>query len=190
MLHDYLEDELGKETADIITKLVLVAAILILTWVARRIITIIVSRVVPHFTRRTQLKWDDDIVQALQPPARFLVGVIGLWIAILVLELPQNLEVTLGHVENALIAFGIFWGIYRLIDPVIDIFWALGKRAMSGTLIPSVLDQKLSAAVKQITRAIVILLGFTAILETWGYDVAGVVAGFGLGGLAVALAAQ
>ncbi|MBN1564596.1 MAG: mechanosensitive ion channel family protein [Anaerolineae bacterium] len=190
MLHEFLEDQLGQDAANIIAKLLIVVVILLLTWIARGLITLLVSRVVPHITKRTHLKWDDEIVKALQPPVRFLVGVAGLWLAMLALDLPGRIENAFGQVGNALFAFGIFWGIYRLVEPLVEMVWTLSKRAMAGTPVPTVLDEQLSAAATQIGRAVIIILGFAAILEAWGYDVAGVVAGLGIGGLAVALAAQ
>jgi MscS family membrane protein len=52
------------------------------------------------------------------------------------------------------------------------------------------LDEKLTQIAQQIVKAIVIILGIAAVIQAWGYNVSGLVAGLGIGGLAVALAAQ
>jgi len=61
---------------------------------------------------------------------------------------------------------------------------------MRTTGLPSLLDEKLGAVLKQLAHALIVILGLGAIIKVWGYDVAGIVAGLGIGGLAVALAAQ
>jgi MscS family membrane protein len=44
--------------------------------------------------------------------------------------------------------------------------------------------------VAQVAKAIIVVLTITTVMEEWGYNVGGLVAGLGIGGLAVALAAQ
>jgi MscS family membrane protein len=56
--------------------------------------------------------------------------------------------------------------------------------------VTSLLDEKLAQVTRQIGRALLIIFGAAAILEQWQFNVAGLVAGLGIGGLAVALAAQ
>jgi len=190
MFDSFLREHLGNTATDLITHLLIVIVILALTGLARKIITAVVPRVVHRLTRRTETDWDDRIVAALQPPARLLVTLIGLWSALIVLELPQSIQDSLSLLMNSLVAFSIFWAIYRLVEPAVDIFWVLTRRTMRETGLPSLLDEQLSLVIKQIGRALVIILGFATIVDAWGYNIAGLVAGLGIGGLAVALAAQ
>lgn len=186
----YLEDTLGKDGADLVVRLLVIVLVLLLTWLARTIITAIVPRVVRRLSSWTKTTWDEAIVKAVQPPARFLVGLVGLWVALIVLQLPDDVMQVFGGIIQSLVAFGIFWAIYRLVGPVLSISWALTRHTMNGTPISSTLDEKLLRVVQQITQAVVIILGAAAVINSWGYDVAGLVAGLGIGGLAVALAAQ
>ena len=186
----FLEDNLGQDGADLVVRLLVIALVLLLTWLARAVITAIVPRVVRRLSSWTRTTWDEAIVKALQPPARFLVGLVGLWVALIVLQLPDDVMQVFGGIIQSLVAFGIFWGIYRLVGPVLDISWALTRHTMNGTPISSTLDEKLVRVIRQITQAVVIILGAAAVINSWGYDVAGLVAGLGIGGLAVALAAQ
>ncbi len=188
--YNFVEDNLGTAAADWLSRLILAAAILFLTWVARRIVVDLVSRIIPRLTKRTQSAWDDQIIVALQPPVRLFVGVVGLWMAIVALDISNRLEDGLAGLWRALVAISIFWALFRLVEPVVDLVWTLSRRTMNETQITALLDQKLSRVSIQIIRAIVVILGFAAVLEGWGYNVAGVVAGLGLTGLAVALAAQ
>jgi MscS family membrane protein len=190
MLHDFLDNYLSNDAADLVTRLFFVLAILLLTWLIRQIVGAIIPGVIRRLTRRTSTAVDNRIIDAIQPPIQFLVSVSGLWIAMLALGLPDAIQHALSIVLSTLAAYGIFWAIYRLVEPAVQIFMAISRRTMRDTSIPTVLDEKLTQIAQQIIKAIVIILGFAAVIQAWGYNVTGLVAGLGIGGLAVALAAQ
>ena len=52
------------------------------------------------------------------------------------------------------------------------------------------LDKLFLSLLSKTIRAVVIAISFTILVQEWGYDISGFVAGLGLGGLAFALAAQ
>jgi MscS family membrane protein len=190
MLHDFLDNYLSNDAADLATRLLFVLAILLLTWLVRQIVSAVIPGVIRRVTRHTKTAMDNRITDAIQPPSKFLVSIAGLWIAMLALGLPDGLQHALGIVLSTLAAYGIFWAIYRLVDPAVQVFVAISRRTMRDTSIPTVLDEKLTQIAQQIIKAIVIILGIGAVIRAWGYDVTGLVAGLGIGGLAVALAAQ
>ncbi len=190
MLAEFIRDHLGDEAADLIARLALIAVILLLTWLLRELFTAVVPRGVRRVTRRWNLGWDERLIAALQPPVRFTVTVIGLWTALLALELPADLYTPLARLMNSLLIAGIFWGIYRLIAPVMEMLLALNRRRRRRAVTPSLLERRLGPVIQQIGGVLVALIGLGAIMDAWGYNVAGLVAGLGIGGLAVALAAQ
>jgi MscS family membrane protein len=190
MLNDFLDDYLSEDAADLVNRLLFVVAILLLTWLLRQIISAIIPRLVRRITQRTETPVDNQIIQALQPPTSFLVTVGGLWVAVIALELPNAIEHAISVVLTSLAAYGIFWGIYRLSGPAIRIFMTVSRRTMRETPIPTLLDAKLAQVAQQIVKAVVVILGLAAVAEVWGYNVTGLVAGLGLSGLAIALAAQ
>ncbi|MBN2305599.1 MAG: mechanosensitive ion channel family protein, partial [Anaerolineae bacterium] len=190
MLTDFLEDTLGHDAADLITRLLLVAVILILTWVIRQIITAIIPSLIGKLTKRTETRLDDQLIEAVRPPLRLLILVGGGWVAILALEPDADLQNTLRHVFDALTAYGLFWAMFRLVQPVVRLIVHLSRRTMAQTAIPTLLEEKLATVLGQVARAVIVLLGFSSILESWGYNVAGLVAGLGLAGAAVALAVK
>jgi MscS family membrane protein len=190
MLNDFLDDHLSKDAANLVTRLLFVVAILLLTWLLRQIISAIVPRLIRRITRRTETALDNQIIKALQPPISFLVSVGGLWVAVIALELPNVIEHAISVVLTSLAVYGVFWAIYRLSGPAVRVFMNVSRRTMRETPIPTLLDNKLTQVAQQIVRAVVVILGFAAVVEVWGYNVTGLVAGLGLGGLAFALAAQ
>ncbi|MGQ9850587.1 MAG: mechanosensitive ion channel family protein [Aggregatilineaceae bacterium] len=190
MLAEFIRDKLGEGAADLIARLALIAVILLLTWLVRQVITAVIPRAVRRVMRRWNLGWDERLIVALQPPVRFVVTIIGLWAVLLALELPTDLRTPLVRVMNSLLIAGLFWGVYRLVSPAVAMFLALNRRRARPTAAPTLLDTRLAPVIEQIGGVLVWLIGLGAIVDAWGYDVAGLIAGLGIGGLAVALAAQ
>lgn len=189
MFYDRLEDIFGSSGADLAARILAALAIVIITWIVRQLISSLVPRVVRRLTTWTKSRWDDRIAQALIPPVRFLVLIAGLGMALLALDLPAQFNDPAQAVLNALVAYGIVWAIFRLIDPLVEIAWAISNHAMHVADTDN-LEARLTRILAQILKGVVVILGVAMVLESWGYDVAGLIAGLGITGLAVALAAQ
>jgi MscS family membrane protein len=193
MLVDRLDSTLGTQATQILAELLVVVIILLLTWLVGRIVAALVPPLVNRLTRASRIKARDQIVRlidAIQPPLQFGVNVLGVWLALLVLGFPGGVRSLVGRIMMTLLIYAIFWTAYRCVDVVVDVFWRVGKRTMGGVPVTSLLDEKLAQVTRQIAKALLIIFGLAAILEQWQFNVAGLVAGLGIGGLAVALAAQ
>jgi len=75
----------------------------------------------------------------------------------------------------------VFWLVYRAVDPV--------SQLIAQTSTGTVGNESRELAVK-VAQVGVVVLGFLSILQTWGINVSAFLAGLGLLGMAVALAAQ
>ena len=151
----------------------------------RRLFTRIVLVALSGITRRTQSRFDDELVTALEQPLRFVFVIIGLYAASQVMELPDQADVVLTRLIRSLIAFTIFWALYRCVTPLsflIDkAFGAFGHSTLGGSL---------QQFVAKLTRFVIACVGVVAILEEWQFNVGAVLGGLGLVGMAVALGAQ
>jgi MscS family membrane protein len=193
MLVDRLDNTLGTQATQILAELLVVVVILLLTWLVGRIVAGLVPPLVNRLTRPSRLKARDQIIRlidAIQAPLQFGVNVVGVWIALLVLGLPGNARSVIGHIMMSLLTYAIFWTGYRCVDVMVDVFWHVSRRTMRGVPVTSLLNEKLAQVTRQIAKALLIIFALAAILGEWHFDVAGLVAGLGIGGLAVALAAQ
>ena len=190
MFEDVFDDIFTDEVNMIVARLLMVLVILVGTWLARKLVMAIVARLLEMAASRNQMEWDDRLILIIAPPLRFVVNVAGLRLAVLVLELPDRLNVVIEHVMESLVVIAIFWAVYRGVDFIIELLWGLGQRTMVDTPVRELLDEKLVGIAAQLLRALVIIFAIATVMETWGYDVNGVVAGLGIGGLAFALAAQ
>jgi MscS family membrane protein len=179
---------LSPEIQDVLVRVLLILAIIIATIWTRRI--------APYFARRViKIAWrglaslravgvdlDEPFTNALIPPIRLLITTIGLQGVLLVLELSSALRDFGEQIVSSLTIFIVFWIVYRLVDVVAPYLEAANR-------LPS-LDHTIMRFATQLTKFVIIIFGFVVVMGEWGYDLAGLVAGLGIGGLAVALAAQ
>ena len=151
----------------------------------RQVFTRIVLAAMSGITRRTKTGFDDDLIEALEQPLRFVFVIVGIYTATRVVSLPEQADLVLTRLIRSLIAFTIFWTLYRcvtplsfLIDKASDIF----GRTTLGT--------SLKEFVAKLARFVIACVGVVAILEEWQFNVGAVLGGLGLVGMAVALGAQ
>jgi MscS family membrane protein len=171
----------GVETDGIL----LAVAIFILFVMLRGLFTAIVISSLRRLTRKTGTLVDDQIVDALKGPLRFLFFVAGLFFAARVAPLPPEMDVIVTRVIRSMIAFTIFWSIYRMATPL-SFLLDTAFNAMRG----QDLGEALKRFAVRVFRVIIVVVGAAAILQEWDFDIAAVLGGLGLVGMAVAFGAQ
>lgn len=153
--------------------------------VLRRLFTRIVLAALRGISRRTKSKFDDQLIAALEQPMRFVFIVIGLYAATRFVSLPPTVDAVMMQLIRSMIAFTIFWTLYRSVEPLsflIDkAFGALGKTSLGDSL---------KQFIVKLARFIIGCVGVVAILEEWRFNVGAVLGGLGLMGMAVAFGAQ
>jgi MscS family membrane protein len=158
--------------------------LVLVAWGLARLVGAIVRRVLRPITERTSTPLDDRILEAVFPPGRLLLG-IGLFAAgSAVLALPLSAWLLLGRIEVVLAVVAATWMSLRLVDVAVR---SIGERLdeMGKSAAVSVLPLGGRAA-----KAFLIVVAMLAMLQNLGFNVTGLIAGLGVGGLAVALAAQ
>lgn len=154
--------------------------ILLLFLLARNLLTRFIVNRIKAWVARTKNTLDDTIVDAIEAPIRFLPIVMGIFFASAYLELDQQSADIAARINRSLVAFVIFWMLYRAAGPVSELL-----ENARGVLTTSMI-QWLSKTI----RIAFALIGGAAILEIWGIQVGPLIAGLGLFGVAVALGAQ
>ncbi len=129
---------------------------------------------------RTDTKIDDKIVDALIPPIKFIPVVMGLFFAGQYAGLDESIAEPFSRIMRSLIAFTIFWGIFRTLEPLSHLLSKLEKM-----LTPMMVQWMF-----KVLKVLVVFIGGAVILELWGIAVGPLLAGLGLFGAAVALGAQ
>ena len=169
-------DVLGLRVGTVVAAVLVFAACLLL----RGVFTRVVVRRLARWTERTESRLDDEAVAALEPPLRFLPLVIGLFLAKAILPFAGLAERIADDLLRSLAVFVLFWALYRLAEPL---------RGLAARV-----EEKIGAEVVDWTirglKIAFVAIGAITVLEIWGIEVAPILAGLGLIGVAVALGAQ
>ncbi|UCE86073.1 MAG: mechanosensitive ion channel family protein [Deltaproteobacteria bacterium] len=133
---------------------------------------------------RTRSDLDDVLLRGMIGPLRLVFGVSFFFLLTLPLTLSVGAQKTLAGVEQALVVVAVAWFVVRMIDVFGEraerVLLEQGRRTARG-LIP---------IGRRLVKIVVWLLAVLAVLQNVGFEVTGLIAGLGIGGLAVALAAQ
>ena len=166
-------------------ELFLAAGIFLLFLLARKIFFHTAMKSVQRMARKTQTDLDDQILETLEKPLEFAFVVVGLYIAGQYVILSETLSVIFAQVVRSLIAFTLFWAIFRAIDPLSALF----DRAI-GLFGSASMHETVKGFFVKVAKALIVCLGVAAIFQEWGFNVAAVLGSLGLVGMAVALGAQ
>ena len=160
----------------------ILAALLIvyISMLIRHLFSRIVLGRLRALTKRTKTDIDDEVIDVIEKPVSFLPIVIGIFFATEVLDLKDNLANGADNLNRSLITFNIFWAFYNVIGPLSLTFGKL-KDIFSSSMINWLIKAM---------HGLFLFLGVASILEIWGIQVAPLIAGLGLFGVAVALGAQ
>lgn len=156
--------------------------------ILRKIFTKYILKVLVKITEKTKTNIDTKILEAFQGPIRSLFVVAGVYFAILFIGggFSYNLlkSVFLKHLLNSSVAILIIWGCYNLTTEHSLLYEELSNRFNIK------LDKIVFPFLSKILRVTIIVLGVSIVLDEWGYNVSGFVAGLGIGGVAFAFAAK
>ena len=131
---------------------------------------------------KTQSQWDDTFFAALQGPARTLVWVIGLTLALERASVGLDIEAIFAPLRSALVIATLTWALIRFVDRV--------QRRMTHDPKTDDLDLTTVEAIGRLIRITVLITSGLIMLQTLGFSVSGILAFGGLGGIAVGFAAK
>ncbi len=143
------------------------------------------TRIMRMLTAKTQTKLDDIIIDKIEEPIVAALVILGVWYGISVLNLDAEMRKQLQGLVYLLVILDIAWLIVRTVDALIEEY-----------IVPAVQksENHLDDAILPIARrGFGVIVWFVAIvvgLNNAGYDVATILAGLGIGGLAFAIGAR
>jgi MscS family membrane protein len=144
----------------------------LLGWLTRKVLA--------HVAARTSVRWDDELVSRLAGPILLLWALLLADLLRPLVALEGGADELFGRLLRAGFFLAFFWGGYRSID--------VALRAQAGPASPG-LGGRLGFF-RKVAKVVVVALGLVAVLTELGFQVTGLLAGLGIGGIAVALAAQ
>lgn len=148
--------------------------------------------VIKKITAKTKTQLDDLLIDKVEKPVIFIVIIAAYYWAITYLNFPTGTEGEIKGLERALfklatfaIVLDITWLISRSLDAVIEEYIVpLTEKSESD------FDDQVLPILRKGIRAVIWIMGIIIGLDNLGIDITAMIAGLGIGGLALALAAQ
>lgn len=154
-------------------------------WLASKLLYWISSNLLKGFTARTSNKLDDILLETLQQPLILLFTLVGFLVAYHQLEFPEAFDDIMERAYHAAVTLSITWLLARVVDAMIREY-LLPYASRTDTK----LDDHLIPMARRGIRAAIWALGTIIALNNAGYNVGALLAGVGIGGLALAMAAK
>lgn len=159
--------------------------ILLGSFILAKLIYWVFGNIIKKFTKKTKTKIDDILIDMLEEPVVLGMTIFGLWYGFRQLAFPDTVNVWVNNVYNIMIAFTVTWLIARLVDAIIrEYLVPLAEKS------ESTMDDQMIPVIRKGLRAVIWILGILVALNNAGYNVGALLAGLGIGGLALAMAAK
>lgn len=155
--------------------------------VAIILVAIAIRELLKSILRRTgekKLGFAGALARDLVKPAAFLIVVLGVYAAVRIHPLSPGTEEWVRKVFLFLMTVNVLWLLMRAVDAVAEQMSSVAD----GT--DSRMDDQLIPILRKLAKFILVAIGIVFYMQSNGYPVSGILAGMGIGGLAMALAAQ
>lgn len=140
--------------------------------------------VLRRLTAKTETEFDDRLIEAARGPVVLLWSVAASRILLQWIALPAPAQAFVVELQGALATAAVFWLVLRTIGVAQDTLpvseWGSRHPALR-SLIP---------LGGRIARLVIFLIAVLTVISQFGYPVATILAGLGIGGIAIALGAQ
>ena len=143
------------------------------------------TTIVRRLTAKTQTNLDDIVLDMIEEPIVFAATIFGVWQGFERLTFSDEINTRIDSVIQGLIILCVTWLVARLVDSLIrEYLMPLAEKSEND------LDDQLLPILRRTTGTAIWALGLVVALNNAGYDVMAVIAGLGIGGLALAMAAK
>ena len=159
---------------------------ILLGLVAKKVSDFVMERKVVPLLKRTPFHFDHLLAEAASKPIGCLLLLGGLGLAVASLRLPTEPNVR-DFAYGALKVFfaaDVVWFLFRVVDVAVEYLGRLAKRTQSK------LDDQLVPLIRKALKVTIGVVCGVWVVQLLGYSVSSLLAGLGIGGLAVALALQ
>ncbi len=154
-------------------------------WLVSKLLFWISANFLRRAVQRTDSKLDDILLDTLGQPLILLFTLVGFLVAYQQLEFPERIDRWMNLAYHAAMTLSVTWLFVRTIDALIrEYLVPYAERS------DSKLDDHLVPLVRKALGVMIWTLGIIVALNNAGYNVGALLAGIGIGGLALAMAAK
>jgi len=150
-----------------------------------KLVRIITTKYLRALAGKTKTKFDDILLDALDMPLIILIFAGFFWYGLNYLVLPQKIGILANEAINVVVTLSGVWFLVKFVDDfIIEFIAPLAEKSETK------LDDHVIPPLRKLVRILIIVIGFLVMLDNIGYDITTLLAGLGIGGLAVALASK
>ncbi len=181
-MNDFLSYRIyNNEVQEILISLAFILGAIVLG----RLVRWFAEKILPKLTAKTETQLDDVLVEVLKAPMLFALTLIGFWIGIKRLSMPVNVMAMIADIYKFLLVISATWFISRAVSTFINVVL---KEKVNDEC--SRMDEHALSLIKKVSSFVIWSIGVITALNNAGVDVGALIAGLGIGGVAIALAAQ
>lgn len=157
-----------------------------IAWLCGKLLYWLSVNVLKRWVARTRSKLDDILLGTIGGPVVVIVTLVGFYIAFARMEFHGKVAVYVARAFQAAWTLSVTWAVVRVLGGLLrEYLLPYAKERSKGSMDENVISLSVRAV------ALVIWgLGFIAALNNVGYDVSALLAGIGISGLALAMAAK
>ncbi len=169
----------------ILARILLVVLTFSLIWLLRSLLVWLLSKPLERLLARAgHAEMDHAIRLVISRPSKYLLLALAIDVGARILEVNPALMAFVTNVTRTFVIIALTLGIYSLVDIVV-----FSRRRFFLTTGIAV-DEALLPFIRTGVQLLAWALALVIVIQIWGYDVSGLIAGLGIGGLAISLAAQ
>ena len=181
-MNDFLSYRIyNNEVQEILISLAFILGAIVLG----RLVRWFAEKILPKLTAKTETQLDDVLVEVLKAPMLFALTLVGFWIGIKRLSMPANVMEMMADAYKFLLVISTTWFISRAVSTFINV--VLKEKVNDES---SRMDEHALSLIKKVSSFVIWSIGVITALNNAGVDVGALIAGLGIGGVAIALAAQ
>lgn len=160
------------------------AGIIVISLVLRRIFVKYIVRLLRRITSKVKNPYVVQLVDVLEKPVRFIFIVVGVTLSFRILNFQGAINKFASNVTMTLIYYTVFWSAYRMVGASMLLLKKIVERT------ETIFDDMLISFLGNGAKVLVVVVGSITVAQVWFSEIAGILTGLGLGGLAFALAAK
>ena len=157
---------------------------ILIGFVVARTVEYLLGHKLAKLAQKTTTKLDDVAIEIIKKPLKYIILLLALKIGSGFLLIPEKVEGITDNIFNVLVAAVVTYVLLRMVD----LFMAYLEPKISAT--ESKLDDQLLPILRKTLKVFIVIIAILVIIQNMGYNIMSLLAGLGLGGLAVALAAK
>ena len=169
-----------------ISEWLIALSVILVCYIGARVLLFVTNKIVKKYTEKTKTKLDDILIDMLEEPIAVAITIGGIFWALEYLNIPNpSVEKFVFKLTLFALVLNVTWLIARTADALITTYLVpLTEKTESS------FDDQLVPIAQKGVKYTIWTLGIVLALDNLNFDIGAMIAGLGIGGLALALAAQ